>query len=144
MVDKWCCPPEDGVISPFWGLFIYLFMFLGGNWCLLSRAVHRSGRVGFGPNPDSTHQRRMEGRRNPKPTAVKIGRFGFGWWLALVKSGRLPKLKKALKSEKKSCQNLEFSSESGKFCRKLENIAGNWKKLVRNWISFNEICIFFG
>ena len=65
-----------------------------------SRAVHGSGRVGFWPNPKSTRRRRVEGRSNPKPTAGKIGRFGFLWWLASVRSDRLPKLKKASKSEK--------------------------------------------
>ena len=43
----------------------------------LVRAVHGSGRVGFRPNPDSTRQRRVEGRSNPKLTAGKIGWFGF-------------------------------------------------------------------
>ena len=43
----------------------------------MARAVHGSGRVGFRPNPDSTRRRRVEGRSNPKPTAGKIGRFGF-------------------------------------------------------------------
>jgi len=28
--------------------------------------------------------------------------------------------------KKKSCRNLEFSSETGKSCQKLENLAGNW------------------
>ena len=44
---------------------------------ILVRAIHRSGRVGFRPNPDSTRRRRVEGRSNPKPTAEKIVRFGF-------------------------------------------------------------------
>ena len=44
---------------------------------ILVRAVHRSGQVDFQPNPDSTRRRRVEGRSNPKPTAGKIGRFGF-------------------------------------------------------------------
>ena len=67
---------------------------------ILVRAVHRSGRVDFQPNPDSTRRRRVERRSNPKPTTKKIGQFGFLWWLASVRSDRLPKLKKASKSEK--------------------------------------------
>ena len=47
------------------------------NSMMSIRAVHGSGRVGFRPNPDSTRRRRVEGRSNPKPTAGKIGRFGF-------------------------------------------------------------------
>ena len=73
------------------------------------RAVHGSGRVGFRPNPDSTRRRRVEGRSNPKPTAGKIGRFGFLSWLASVGSDRVPELKKASRSEEKA------SPESGIF-----------------------------
>ena len=106
------------------------------------RVVHGSGRVGFRPNPDSTRQRRVKGRSNPKPTAGKIGRFGFLWWLALVWSDRLSELKKASKSEKKAspesgifARNWKFLPEIGKFRRKLENSR-------RKLDFFSEICIF--
>ena len=72
----------------------------------VDRAVHGLGQVGFRPSPDLTRRCRVEGRSNPKPTAGKIGRFGFLWWLGL---DRLPELKKASKFEKKA------SPESGKF-----------------------------
>ena len=92
-----------------------------------SRAVLGSGRVGFRPNPDSTRRRRVEGRSNPKPTAGKIGRFGFLGWLASVGSGRLSELKKASKSKKKASPESgifagiwKISPETGKFRRKLE------------------------
>ena len=91
---------------------------------------------------DSTHRRRVEGRSNPKPTAGKIGRFGFLSWLASVGSDRVPELKKASRSEEKACRNLEFSPETENSCRKLENFAGNWKIPAENWI-FSEICFYF-
>ena len=109
--------------------FQYLF-FMGSieRLTVASKAIHGSGQVSFWPNPDSTHQRRVKGRSNPKPTVGKIGRFGFLWWLALVGLDRLPKLKKASKSEKKAspesrifARNWKFSLESGKFRRKLKN-----------------------
>ena len=82
---------------------------VNGLSCDVTRAVHGSGRVGFRPNPDSTRRRRVEGRSNPKPTAEKIGRFGFLSWLASVGSDRVPELKKASRSEEKA------SPESGIF-----------------------------
>ena len=110
----------------------------------LVRAVHGSGRVGFRPNPDSTRRRRVEGQSNPKPTAGKIGRFGFLWWLASVGSDRLPELKKASKSEEKASPesgifvgNWKFLPETGKFRRKLEN---SRRKLDFFW---NMLFFFF-
>ena len=53
------------------------FLDISSFCCLHSRPVHKSGRVGFGPNPNSTHQRRVGGQRNPKLTVGKIDRVGF-------------------------------------------------------------------
>ena len=87
----------------------------------LVRAVQGSGRVGFRPNPDSTRRHRVEGRSNPKPTAGKIGRFGFLWWLASVGSDRLSELKKGIEIWRKSVAGI------WNFGQKLEILAGNWK-----------------
>ena len=59
-------------------ILFYKIQKLAHEFASTIRAVHRLGRVGFRPNPDSTCRRRVEGRRNPKPTTGKIGRFDFG------------------------------------------------------------------
>ena len=97
------------------------------------RAIHGLGRVGFGPNPDSTHRHRVEGWRNPKSTVRIISRFGFECWLASVGPGRLSELKKALKFEKKRVAGI------WNFRRKLEK---SRRKL--DFLFIYEICIFFG
>ena len=62
----------------------------------------------------------------------------FQVMVSVSQAGSIAGIKKGIEICKKELP------ESGKFCWKLENIAGNWKKLVGNWIFFNEICIFFG
>ena len=46
-----------------------------------SRVVPGSGRVGFGPNPDPTRRRRVEGGKtqNRLPASLGLVGFGFGW-----------------------------------------------------------------
>ena len=44
----------------------------------LSRVVHGSGWASFGPNLDSTCQRRVEGGGTRTRPVEKIGRVGFG------------------------------------------------------------------
>ena len=55
----------------------------GLRWVGEIRAVYGSGRVGFGPNPDSTHWRRVEGKetRNqpPKKSVESVSSEGEHW-----------------------------------------------------------------
>ena len=123
---------------------------------VLIKAVNGSGRVGFRPNSDSTRQRRVEGRSNPKPIAGKISRFNFLWWLASIGSDRLSELRKASKYEKKCRRNLELSPETRNSYRNLENshkktgfflkfaffFARNcwvWPDLARFFCSFGQV-----
>ena len=55
---------------------------------VLCRVVHRSGRVGFGPNPDSTHRRQVEGggtwNRPPEKLVESVSGEGERWLVQLV------------------------------------------------------------
>ena len=57
----------------------YYFLIIFYKRCVFTRAVHGSGRVGFGPNPDSTRRRWVEGQSNLEPTAKKIDQVDFEW-----------------------------------------------------------------
>ena len=44
-----------------------------------SRAIHESGQVGFGPSPDPTCRRQVEGGGTRNELLALIGRVGFGF-----------------------------------------------------------------
>jgi len=47
--------------------------------CIVVRPVHGLGQFSFGPNPDSTFRRRVEGGRTRNRPPVSIGRVSFGF-----------------------------------------------------------------
>jgi len=43
------------------------------------RPIHGSGRVSFGPNPDSTRHHQVEGRGTRPLESIDRVSFGWGW-----------------------------------------------------------------
>ena len=91
----------------------------------VARVVHGSSRVDFGPNPDSTRQRRVRGRG----TQNRLPEKSVEW----VSSEGERQSDQLVAEVKKNHRNLKNrSSESEKYCRNLENHAGIWKILPRS------------
>ena len=58
-------------------IFFLLEEIMNVYFMVRSRAIHGSGRVGFGPNPNSTRRCRVEGRGTWTQPSEKIGLVGF-------------------------------------------------------------------
>ena len=126
-----------------WGYNSLWFCFSLGrvvNYCMCivnnvtlvdqTRAIHGLGRVGFGPNLDSTRRRRVEGGGTRNQLSEKSVESVLGE--DEHRSVRLVAgVKKIIKIwEKKTL------SESGKSCWNMENLPGIWKILLVSTFCF--------